>query len=90
MTYDPLKLENAVSETKALLKVIGEAYQNVVETDHNDGSSAAGLQTLRWNTVARLEEHVESARLHILDLESKLSAVSGPSRKRAKVAKLVA
>lgn len=49
-----INLETAIWEVEAVLKLIGEAYQKVVETDHNEGSAAAGIQQMRLGVIERL------------------------------------
>ena len=57
-----LDLEDSVSEVEALLKLLGEAYQQVVETDHNESLAAMGLLNLRRSTLARLYAAVDAVR----------------------------
>ena len=49
-----LSLEDCVAEVEGVLKLLGEAYQKVVEEDHAEGTAACGLQIMRKATVARL------------------------------------
>ena len=49
-----MDLEICVWELEALLKLIGEAYQEIIEKEHNEGNAAAGLQQMRWGVVERL------------------------------------
>lgn len=56
-----LDMEDRVAEVEGVLKLLGEAYQQVVEEDHNEGSAALGLQLLRIGAVDRLRASAEAA-----------------------------
>lgn len=60
-TYPFQDLEESIAEIEGVLKLIGEAYQGVVETDHAEGTAAAGIQILRRGALGRLRQNYEAA-----------------------------
>lgn len=69
-----IELEDALGGVEALLKLIGEAYQTIVEDGHEGGAMAAGLQALRHAAVARLKTAVEDARGEIQEHRKRAKA----------------
>lgn len=54
-------LEESIWEIEGLMKLLGEAYQGVVESDHNESVAAAGMQVLRRGAIERLRASYEAA-----------------------------
>lgn len=49
-----MNLEDCVAEVEGVLKLLGEAYQKIVEEDHCQGTAACGMQIMRLGAVNRL------------------------------------
>jgi hypothetical protein len=55
-----INLENSINEVEAVLLLIGEAYQKVLENELGEEPAAAGLQQMRWGAIERLRNAADA------------------------------
>lgn len=55
------ELEESIWAIEGLMKLIGEAYQGVVEADDRESIAAAGILVLRRGAIERLHSNYKAA-----------------------------
>lgn len=74
-----LQMEAAINEARVLLRILGERFQQELEQEGQaGGSEAAGLQTLRWGVVERLDAAYAAWHAEQIQLQEEAGMIVDP------------